>query len=69
MFRTKSPCLARLGKAPDIDFYYKKFLLKNNEGIILQKGDDLTIFTSGNILENVYKTSKNLKERIIKSVN
>ena len=61
MFRTKSPCLARLGKAPDIDFYDKKILFKNNEGIILQKGDDLTIFTSGNILENVYKTVKKLE--------
>ena len=62
MFKTKSPCLARLGKAPIIDFYKKKFLFKDNEGTILQKGKDLTVFTSGNILENVYKTVKKLEK-------
>ena len=62
MFKSKSPCLARLGKAPSIDFYKKKFLFKDKEGIILQKGKDLTVFTSGNILENVYKTVKKLEK-------
>ena len=62
MFKTKSPCLARLGKVPIIDFYKKKFLFKDNEGVILQKGKDLTVFTSGNILENVYKTVKKLEK-------
>ena len=62
MFKTKSPCLARLGKAPIIDFYKKKFLFKDNEGTILQKGKDLTVFTSGNILGNVYKTVKKLEK-------
>ena len=56
MFRSKSPCIARLGKCPNEDFYRGKPVLKKNEGLTLKKGVDLTIFTTGNILENVFKT-------------
>lgn len=56
MFKSKSPCLARLGKVPGIDFNKKRLVIKKNEGVVLKKGSDLTIITSGNILENVYKT-------------
>tara|TARA_Y100000590_G_C15543862_1_gene948039 strand:+ start:21 stop:947 length:927 start_codon:yes stop_codon:yes gene_type:complete len=54
MFKSKSPCIARLGKCPEQDFYKKNTLLKKNKGLIVRKGNDITIFTSGNILENVF---------------
>ena len=61
MFNNKTPCFARLGKAPDIDFYNKKIKSKSNGGFILKKGNDLTIFSTGNIIENVYKAVKELQ--------
>tara|TARA_B100000787_G_C16193111_1_gene298800 strand:- start:1385 stop:2314 length:930 start_codon:yes stop_codon:yes gene_type:complete len=66
MFKNKNPCFVRLGKAPDINFYKKEIKIKNNEGIILTSGKDLTIFTTGNILENVYNAVKKLELQNIK---
>ena len=43
-----------------LDFYKKKIISTND--LILTKGNDLTIFTTGNILENVYKAVKNLEK-------
>ena len=59
MFKSNRPSFARLGKSPDMDFYKKKINSAND--LILTKGNDLTIFTTGNILENVYKAVKNLE--------
>ncbi len=60
MFKNNKPCFARLGKAPEIDFYKKK--INDVKDLIITKGNDLTIFTTGNILENVYKAVKNLEK-------
>lgn len=61
MFNNKTPCFVKLGKAPDIDFYNQKIKNKDNGGLILTKGNDLTIFSTGNILENVHKAVKELQ--------
>ena len=50
MFKSKKPSFARLGKAPNKDFYPKK--INKISDTILTKGNQLTIFTTGNILEN-----------------
>ena len=70
MLKNKTPCFVRLGKAPDRDFYNKDLICKNNEGLILTKGKELTIFSTGNILENVYESviklqSKGFKIKLI----
>ena len=59
MFRNNKPSFARLGKAPEIDFYKKK--INNMDELVLTKGKNLTIFTTGNILENAYKAVKDLE--------
>tara|TARA_B110000858_G_C17716797_1_gene433293 strand:- start:561 stop:1169 length:609 start_codon:yes stop_codon:yes gene_type:complete len=60
MFKSNKPSFARLGKSPDMDFYKKK--INDVNDLILTKGSNLTIFTTGNILENVYKAVKSLKK-------
>lgn len=52
MFKSKKPSFVRLGKAPNEDFYERNINKINDT--ILTKGNQLTIFTTGNILENVY---------------
>ena len=61
MFKSKKPSFARLGKAPNKDFYLRK-INKINDTIIT-KGNQLTIFTTGNILENVYNSVKILNRK------
>ena len=58
MFKSKKPSFARLGKAPNKDFYFRKINKINDT--ILTKGNQLTIFTTGNILENVYNSVRTL---------
>ena len=58
MFKSKKPSFARLGKAPNKDFYLRK--IKKINDTIITKGDQLTIFSTGNILENVYNSVKTL---------
>ncbi len=58
MFKSKKPSFARLGKAPNKDFYSRK--IKKINDTIITKGDQLTIFSTGNILENVYNSVKTL---------
>lgn len=58
MFKSKKPSIARLGKAPNKDFYSRK--IKKINDTIITKGDQLTIFSTGNILENVYNSVKTL---------
>ena len=61
MFKSKKPSFARLGKAPNKDFYLRKINKINDT--ILTKGNQLTIFTTGNILENVYNSVKILNSK------
>ena len=60
MFKSNKPSFARLGKAPEIDFYKKK--INDVKDLIITKGNDLTVFATGNILENVYKVVENLEK-------
>ena len=55
IFMSKKPSFLRLGKCPEVDFYKKNTKLKNGNGLIVNDGKDLTIYCSGNILENVYE--------------
>ncbi|MDC0481404.1 hypothetical protein OAN41_04025 [Candidatus Pelagibacter sp.] len=59
-YKSNRPSFIRLGKCPEIDFYKKKLKLKNGNGLIVTKGHDLTVFCSGNILENVFKSVKKI---------
>lgn len=61
MFKSKKPSFARLGKAPNEDFYSRK--INKIRDTILTKGNQLTIFTTGNILENVYNSVTTLNNK------
>ena len=61
IFKKKEPCFVRLGKAPDSDYCKKNTKIKDNKGIIITTGKDLTIFSTGNILENIFKAVKKLQ--------
>lgn len=61
IFNNKAPSFLRLGKCPEKDFYKKKVKLKNGNGLIVNKGKDLTIYCTGNILENVYEAVEKVK--------
>ena len=63
IYKSKSPSFIRLGKCPDKDFYNKNVKLKNGHGLVVSKGKDMTIFTSGNILENVFKAVEKVKNK------
>jgi len=62
IFNNKTPCFVRLGKAPENDFYSNNIKIKKNSGLLVSKGKNLTIFSTGNILENVYKAVKKLHD-------
>ncbi len=61
IFKNKKPSFLRLGKCPEKDFYKKSTKLKNGKGLIVSKGRDLTIYCTGNILENVYDAVNKVK--------
>ena len=61
IFKKKEPCFVRLGKAPILDFYKRITKINDNKGIIVTSGKNLTIFSTGNILENVFKAVKKLQ--------
>jgi len=54
-YQSNQPSFIRLGKCPDLDFYKKDLKLNNGNGLIVTKGADLTVFCTGNILENVFR--------------
>jgi len=54
IYKSKTPSFIRLGKCPEKDFYKNNVKLKIGDGLLVSNGKDITIFTSGNILENVY---------------
>ena len=61
IYKNKSPSFIRLGKCPEKDFYKNSIKLKIGDGLIASNGKDITIFTSGNILENVYVAVSKIK--------
>ena len=63
-YKSNRLSLIRLGKCPEIDFYKKDLKLKNGNGLIVTKGKDLTVFCSGNILENVLKAVEKITNTV-----
>ena len=51
----------RLGKCPEKEFHKKKTKLINGKGLLVCKGKDLTIFCTGNILENIFEAVKKIE--------
>lgn len=62
IFKNNSPSFIRLGKSPEIDFYNKNITLKIGNGLVLSKGKDISIFTTGNILQNVFNAVEEIKK-------
>ena len=62
IYKSKSPSFIRLGKCPEKDFYKNNVRLKIGDGLVASNGKDITIFTSGNILENVYNAVSRAKK-------
>ena len=61
IFKKKSPSFLRLGKAPEVDFYKKKQKLKYGNALVVNKGKAITIFCTGNILENVFSAIQRIQ--------
>ena len=61
IYKNKSPSFIRLGKCPEKDFYKHSVKLKIGDGLMVSNGNDITVFTSGNILENVYVAVSKIK--------
>ena len=61
IFKQKSPSFLRLGKCPEKEFHKKKTKLINGKGLLVCKGKDLTIFCTGNILENIFEAVKKIE--------
>ena len=54
IFKNNTPSFIRLGKCPIKDFYKNNNKLKMGNGLVVTKGNDLTIFTTGNIIDNIF---------------
>tara|TARA_B100002051_G_C16703773_1_gene622510 strand:- start:281 stop:1222 length:942 start_codon:yes stop_codon:yes gene_type:complete len=65
LFDTDGPGFIRLGKAPEDDYYKEKPKYKLGDGLLIQNGDDLTIFCSGNITKVVMDAASKLKNQKI----
>jgi transketolase len=61
IFKNKKPSFLRLGKCPEKDFYKKNTKLRIGKGLVVNKGKDLTVYCTGNILENVYEAVVKVK--------
>ena len=64
MFDHKGPSFIRLGRVPNHDYLQetpKEYQL--GDSIELKKGDDLSLFCAGNIIDEVYKTAINLESK------
>lgn len=65
MFKTKGPNYIRLGKAPSIDYKINKNNYKLGDGIVLEKGNDLSIICCGNIIESASEVAAELRKENI----
>ena len=65
LFDIKGPSFIRLGKAPENDYYKEKPKYKIGDGLLIKNGNDLTIFCSGNITEEVVGAANKLKNQNI----
>ncbi len=62
IFKSNTPSFIRLGKCPIKDFYRDTTKLKRGNGLVVTKGNDITIFTTGNIIENVFDAVAKIKK-------
>lgn len=65
MFRIKTPIYLRLGKAGEPRLSKKRSEFIIGRGVILKDGDDLTIISTGNMLETALEVCKMLDEQKI----
>ena len=63
LFNIKGPVFIRLGKVPDLEFQYIKSYKTIDEGLILNEGRDVALLSTGNILSEVFKSSKILEKK------
>ena len=65
VFKMSSPSFVRLGKVPKIEYYKNKPSYKAGDGLLIQNGKDLTIFSSGNITEVAVEVANKLRNHDI----
>jgi transketolase len=63
----KGPCYIRLGKTGEPILHKKEFSFKIGKAIVLKNGQDLTLITTGNMLETTLEVSNILKKENIYS--
>ncbi len=63
----KGPCYIRLGKSGEPILHKKEIIFKIGKAIVLENGQDLTLITTGNMLETTLEVSNILKKENIYS--
>lgn len=63
----KGPCYIRLGKSGEPILHKKGFSFEIGKAIVLENGQDLTLVTTGNMLETILEVSRILKKENIHS--
>lgn len=63
----KGPCYIRLGKTGEPILHKKEFSFKIGKAIVLKNGQDLTLITTGNMLETTLEVSNILRKENIYS--
>lgn len=61
MFSHPGPAFIRLGKAGEKQIYNQEIDFKLGDGLIVKDGSDITLISTGNIIENVLEISKELE--------
>ena len=61
----KGPCYIRLGKSGEPILHKKEFIFKIGKSIVLKNGEDITIISTGNMLETALKVYDILKKENI----
>lgn len=63
IYSLSKPCYLRIGKKEEPKVYRKSYLFELGKGVVLSKGNDITIFSTGTILKNVLDAGEILKEK------
>jgi transketolase len=62
IIKSKKPTYLRIGKKNENQIYKRKCKSKLGVPTVLQKGKDICIFATGNILDNILKANKEIKK-------
>lgn len=62
-FKSTSPVYLRLGKAGEKKIYLRQPKFKLGQGLLVESGNDLTLVSIGNIIEDVLTVADRLKEQ------